>query len=96
MRQYTTKEIEKKFKEIFLCKSAYSYFKVEVVENTNKKVVIIIQQMYEYIECNFSHLLKVSAFFETKHINDEKDWHGGCETCDYGSNYKITLVIEPE
>lgn len=45
---------------------------------------------------SLKHLIALSEFFGTQNITDERFSHGGCETCDYGSDYGFTLIIKPE
>jgi hypothetical protein len=49
-------------------------------------------RMYEYVEISFDHLVQFSELFGTRKINigDRESW-GGCETCDYGSSYEVTV-----
>lgn len=54
---------------------------------------IIISQMYDYVDFSFSTLKKLSELFGTDKI-DVNNWSlGGCETCDFGSSYKVEFEI---
>lgn len=54
-----------------------------------------ITQMYEFVDINFDFLEKLSKMFETKNINiGDKESRAGCETCDYGSSYSLTIYIK--
>lgn len=58
------------------------------------EVQLELSRMYDYIELQFEHLLKISKFFGTKNIADaDRSHYSGCETCDYGSKYSFTLNI---
>lgn len=93
MNKFTDKEIIDKCKSIWVSK--YSDPTIVVKTNSEKEVIIIIKQMYDYVEMNLSHLKKLSEFFNTDNINDDRYAYGGCETCDWGSSYEITLTIRP-
>ena len=52
------------------------------VEAEGADVFITVSQMYEYVDCSFSTLKRLSEFFETENIGDADRWHShGCETC---------------
>lgn len=55
---------------------------------------IVFTQMYEYVNLSFDTLLALSEIFQTKKIDigDRESW-GGCETCDYGSRYIVSVRI---
>ena len=57
---------------------------------------IKVRQMYNYVPLDFARLLELSQFFDTKNINDSRYHTNGCETCDYGSSYEITLYVKEE
>ena len=60
-------------------------------------VFITVSQMYEYVDCSFQTLKRLSDFFETENIGDADRWHShGCETCDYGSKYTLKLRVSPD
>lgn len=68
---------------------------IKIEENTKKEVRLRFGRMYDAPPCNLTHLKALSEFFDTDNINDERFSHGGCESCDYGSEYGFTLVIKP-
>lgn len=68
----------------------------EVDENSPACVRLTIGQMYEPPGLNLDKLLQLADFFGTKNIDDERFANGGCESCDYGSDYGFTLVVKPE
>lgn len=81
------------YKEV--CKDNLEKPSVEILENTNKKVRVRISKMYDYVPLSFAILSQVSAFFDTMEINEDRYQESGCETCDYGSSYELTLIITP-
>lgn len=108
MIKRTSEEILKKLHELWE-KDFYwggddgrKYRHVEVPEfdiqkNEDKEVRLKISKMYEAPGLNLQVLMALAEFFGTKHINDDDRFsHGGCETCDYGSEYGFVLTIRPE
>lgn len=57
---------------------------------------IEVAQMYCYVPLNLARLLRLSEFFGTTNINDSRYSSDGCESCDYGSSYEVTLHVQPE
>jgi hypothetical protein len=49
--------------------------------------------MYEAPLLNFSVLKKLSELFGTDNIDVDDYAYGGCDTCDYGSNYGHEIAI---
>lgn len=67
-----------------------------IIDISNDRVRIEVEQMYEYVECGLKELLAVSEFFGTTNVHDDR-WHSnGCDSCDYGSSYRLCLTIRPE
>lgn len=64
------------------------------VEERNNNLFIHISQMYEYVKIDFKFLKQLSEFVGSDEINDERYNTDGCETCDYGSKYEITLIVK--
>ena len=62
------------------------------VSNSNN-FTLEIGQMYEYIEFSLSSLIVFSKLFGTEDINTDKSSSGGCESCDYVSDYCHTIYI---
>jgi hypothetical protein len=56
--------------------------------------VIEIERMYDYVPVKLSHLLSLAKFFDTLNINDSRYSSQGCDTCDYGSSYEVTLTVK--
>lgn len=53
---------------------------------------IVVEQMYEYVKMGFPTLQAISDILGTEKIDIySQDSRGGCDTCDYGSSYEITL-----
>ena len=71
----------------------YDFRDVEVkVSGDSKCLEIEISQMYEYVEVNFETLQKIAEAIGTQKINvGERDFTSGCESCDWGSNYRVTF-----
>lgn len=50
--------------------------------------------MYNFVDVQFSHLEVLSKLFKTKNINiGSKFAREGCDTCDYGPSYSLTIYI---
>lgn len=88
--------IEETLKSIFDDQGMYSrHLVVTISDKKPDFFCLTISNMYEYIKITFDHLQQVSDFFGTKNINflrTEEVY--GCETCDYGSEYSITLEVK--
>ncbi len=50
--------------------------------------------MYSYVNINFKFLKQLSEIVGSDEINDERFSMSGCETCDHGSSYEVTLHIK--
>ncbi|MFZ2992458.1 MAG: hypothetical protein WA061_01970 [Microgenomates group bacterium] len=88
MIEHTEKEIKEKVVKI------WGDMNIEILKSESGKVVIKIEQMYEYVSCTFSQLEELSIFFDTKNIDWENGYcQGGCETCDFGSSYEIEIEV---
>ena len=69
---------------------------VSVIVNTNCTYVEV-EKSYDYVECSFPNLLKISEFFGTDQIDMRSaSARGGCDTCDYGSSYTVEFTIKPK
>lgn len=67
---------------------------VKMNEEVNS-LEINLSQMYEYPEFTFEFLAEISEFLSTKNINIGNQYsNSGCETCDWGSSYSLTLYIK--
>ncbi len=56
-------------------------------------IEITYGQMYDSPTLNFDNLLGLSELFGTPKIDVDNYSSGGCETCDWGSNYGHTIQI---
>lgn len=57
-------------------------------------VKIAVKRMYDVPSLSFAMMMELAEFFDTKMIEtDSEFYHGGCETCDYGSSAGYTLHI---
>lgn len=75
----------------------YSHLEIEVITNSEDKVQVKLYDMYGAPTLNLALLMKLADFFGTKNINDDNRYsYGGCDTCDYGSEYGFTLTVRPE
>ena len=66
-----------------------------VKRNDQGEVRVSISSMYEAPGLTFAQLMALAEWFDTKDIADERFHSGGCETCDYGSDYGFELIIKP-
>lgn len=57
------------------------------------QVRVCFERMYEYVEMNFKGLTWLSEYFGSVQIDVENDCSSGCDTCDWGSSYELTVVI---
>ena|SRR3990172_7627530 len=90
--RYSTSEDAKTFVE-----TLWTEDNPEVAVNFDgTKYTIKVSQMYEYVPLNFALLSKLSEFFDTKNINDSRYHTDSCDTCDYESNYEITVIVAPD
>jgi len=76
-------------------KNVINYVKVEINNFGADRIIATISNMYDYVDNSFETLTKISDFLGTKKINTDNWSSGGCETCDYGSNYELQLEIHP-
>ena len=91
MKERSRQEIEVKARHI------WPQATIEIAENNAGWIFLTVSQMYESPGLSFANLMELSEFFETKAINDERQFNqDGCETCDYGSSYGFVLLIKPE
>lgn len=64
-----------------------------IIKNQASGFVINYGQMYEKPELNFDKLMQLSEIFGTREIDVDDYSEGGCETCDYGSDYGHEIQI---
>jgi hypothetical protein len=67
---------------------------VSVLRRDGDDFTVRLERMYEYVDMDFATLSALSDRFNTKLIDiSNKEFHGGCDTCDYGSSYWIDLSV---
>lgn len=93
MKKRTDNEILEFFKANV---RTYDFYDTEVkVKRETNRIVVEVSQEYQYVPVDFEMLSKIGDFFETDKVNGSKgDYYSGCETCDYGSSYEASFVIE--
>lgn len=88
MNGISLKEFEKYLNE------RWSGCEIEIRKYTETEVVFGLSKMYDYPNLGFKDLMGLAELFDTMEIDDaDRDHTSGCETCDYGSNYEVTLRI---
>lgn len=55
-----------------------------------------VEQMYEYVTVNFALLSALAELLGTKNIDTDQWSRGGCETCDFGSNYCVEFYVRED
>lgn len=99
MKNYTVDEIEAKVRSLWAIVKNSGYGEPHTLEVTkgHDAVRITLSAMYEAPGLTLDQMLALAEFFETKNINDDdRNYEGGCESCDYGSVASFTLTIRPE
>lgn len=91
----TQGEAEQFFKELWQ-DNKYTEPDKTVIKETSTGWRVELERMYGYATLSFARLSKISEFFGTKNINEDRRSQDGCETCDYGSSYTINLTIEED
>ena len=75
--------------------SSYSDLSVEISSLKEGCYDVTISQMYDFVDVDFNFLEKLSKLFLSKNINiGSRHSQGGCDTCDYGSSYTLSLFIK--
>jgi hypothetical protein len=60
-----------------------------------KTLTIEVKRMYEYVTITTMMLMEMVQWFGTMGIDVvDKYSYPGCETCDYGSSYTVTLIVQ--
>ncbi len=62
-------------------------------DNKGRICEIIVKSRYEPVRLTFEHLETLSKILGTKHIDVEDQRSGGCESCDWGSNYGVNISV---
>lgn len=66
------------------------------VRRSGGRVDLSIAQMYERPKLRFEDINKLAEFFDTLNIETGSEFgSGGCETCDWGSEYGFELYVSP-
>jgi len=90
-------ELEQKLCEILLqevYKLRRAHLEVKPLSRNDKTgLEITYGKMYESPELSFSILKQLSELFGTNEIDVDDYSYGGCETCDYGSDYGHTIQV---
>lgn len=63
------------------------------VTRIGSRITIKYGEMYEPPVLNFSTLMELSEYFGTQEIDVDKYSVGGCESCDFGSDYGHEITI---
>lgn len=90
------KEIEEK--AVACIKAAgdrrYAYSSSHLTKDAEGTFVLRLIQEYEFVELQFDDLMRLSELFQTRAINiGDRYSTGGCETCDHGSRYQLSIYI---
>lgn len=72
------------------------YVTVSICAGADGKITLTITKMYEYMGLTFDLMMKISEILGTTEFNVNNYDSGGCETCDYGSNYALSFTFEGE
>lgn len=101
MKKINKKECEDKLLKALNDNYNNSNVKIKKIEERDKgkskhfDYLIEVSQMYEYVDFGFEFLEFISKMFNTKQINFEHgDHYDGCETCNYGSRYTVSLYVK--
>jgi hypothetical protein len=90
-------EFIKKVADLFGPGGSYSDYRVDIdsYDPVQKTLNIRVKQMYEFVEVTFDKLCQLSELTGTRHINlGDKVSYGGCETCDHGSSYEVSIHLK--
>lgn len=99
MKKRTVDEVKQMINEVWAPESEHSFDKIksEVTYTGSSGIwMISLSKMYEAPGLSFNKLKQVADFFDTDKISDERWGHGGCSSCDYGSEYGFTLIVGGE
>lgn len=99
MKEHTDEEIVEKVTEIVTSNpDNYDWRETEIkVHRFNDEYIeLSIAQMYERPQLRFEDINKLAKFFDTMNIETGSEFgSGGCESCDWGSEYGFTLYVSP-
>lgn len=66
------------------------------VEDNGEDLKVKVWQMYEYLPLSFKVMRKLAEVFGTEKYGVNNWSSGGCETCDYGSQYCHEFTFKQE
>lgn len=84
--------LENELKEILPNGERYSHTHLKITKVGNEYTVTY-GAMYERPKISLDNLIKLAELFGTTEIEDDAYGYGGCETCDWGSDYGTELII---
>ena len=70
-------------------------FRVDIPVCQKDRIQVKLIRMYEFVPVDVKVLFALANIFGTKEINVDQYSTPGCETCDWGSSYEVTLDITP-
>ena len=95
MRKYNDAEIIRFLTGIWKDEDCrFEKISFKILENSASKVRVEISRMYDPPGLSFEILERISRFFETEKLGDERFSDEGCESCDYGSKYGFVLEVK--
>lgn len=96
-KRKTAGEVEEFFTDLIKREKTSTWdvkVEVDVIKGRSPRYRVKVSDMYSYaLEFTFAQLKEVSEFFGTDKIDLDRDSYGGCESCDYGSSYTVTLDV---
>ncbi len=96
MNNHSIEEIKAKVDELFL-RAADQKPETEVVAYPDGSLEISVSAMYEAPGRDLKTVIALGEYLGTMNINEGGSiQHRGCDTCDYGSQYGFTLIVNPE
>lgn len=92
MKTYSNEAIVAKLVEVYK-NTDFSPMGFEVSQSPGH-VRIKVKRMYDVPGLSFAMMMSLGEFFDTQMIETESEYyHGGCETCDYGSEAGYELHV---
>lgn len=95
MKKLTDKEIIDGISTILATENEWSCNDPEIEVLGRNPLRVRVSAMYESPPFNTAVVLAFAKMFDTVNIDEDRFSMGGCETCDYGSQYGYTLTIKP-
>lgn len=86
MKKFNQQKAEKFFKDMF------PEATIQVVAHSNG-CNVSVKRSYDFVEVNFSKLMKIAKFFNTQSVDVDEWSKDGCPTCDWGSSYTKSFQI---